>query len=119
MTFGELVKDKRKKRGISQRKLAEMCQLTQATVCKIEKSSVVPNKKTIIILSLVLYISPETLKSMGFNIAAKDIEMFTKVFPNIGEEKKEYLIFKDKKVFLEDLDVVDLQIISLIVDKYA
>jgi transcriptional regulator with XRE-family HTH domain len=56
-TFGELVKEARKKRSLSQKALGELTGHTQSTIADIENNHNKPNLVTIMVISKVLKIN--------------------------------------------------------------
>jgi transcriptional regulator with XRE-family HTH domain len=78
MTFGEIIKKRRKKLGLNQTKLAELCGITQTTMSLIECNDNPPSNKTLKALIKHLSIHPILI----------ELEQITE--DSISEDRREF-----------------------------
>ncbi|WP_017295242.1 helix-turn-helix domain-containing protein [Geminocystis herdmanii] len=71
--FGEVIRKKRNKVGISQEKLAEFCDLHRNFISEIERGVKSPSLKTIILLAIALDCSPSVLLKEAEDLSHDDI----------------------------------------------
>ncbi len=85
MIHGEVVKQERIKRGLSQEKLGEILGVTKVSVCGYETGARTPTLNTFIRLLDVLEITPDQL--LGREVMAVAEEETAYEFPITGQER--------------------------------
>ncbi|WP_343828290.1 helix-turn-helix transcriptional regulator, partial [Clostridium subterminale] len=58
-SIGDLIKEKRTEKNISQRKLAELCGMSYSHICRLEKGENIPTLDTITKISNALGVPPD------------------------------------------------------------
>lgn len=98
MTIGENIKRIRKERGLTQKELGELLDMTQSAIGQFENDKTSPKTDTIEKIASALGVSPSELMK-GNSIW----EEFDKQYPNLGKEAAE---FEEFIKFLESIGYV-------------
>ena len=85
MTIGENIKRIRKERGLTQKELGELLDMTQSAIGQFENDKTSPKTDTIEKIASALGVSPSELMK-GNSIW----EEFDKQYPNLGKEAAEF-----------------------------
>jgi transcriptional regulator with XRE-family HTH domain len=108
LTFGQYIVQLREKRGISQRKLAEIAGVTNSTISRIEADMVKPDPVTLEKLSNALNVEKSLLlNKCGYSEIPEEFVVIARKAGDLTEEKKTqlYKVFNDTiDKFLLDLD---------------
>jgi len=98
MDIGQIIKDVRKKQGVSQKKLALKCELSQAYLSQIETNQKEPNLSTLKVIAANLNIPLPILFFMSLednDISEQKREAFNVVSPAIKSMLNEFFSIKD------------------------
>ncbi len=97
MIYGEVVKQERIKRGLSQQKLGEILGVTKVSVCGYENGTRTPTLNTFIRLLDVLEVTPNQL--LGREIMAVAEGETPYEFPITGQERAIIQMTRSNKTF--------------------
>lgn len=92
MTFGQFLVGLREERGFSQRKLAEIANITNSTVSRIESNQVKPDPLTLEKLSQALSVEKSLLMTKcGYSEIPEDFVVIARKTGEVKEQQREEL----------------------------
>lgn len=101
MTIGENIRRIRKERGLTQKKLGELCMIAEPTIRRYEAGTLNPKLETVEKIASALGVAPPVL--MG-------VEYWDKKYPDLAKKSKEYEGFVD---YLNSLGYIVRDFISI------
>lgn len=89
LSFGQYLIQLREKKVISQRKLAELAELTNSTISRIESDSVKPDLTTLVKLAKALNVEKSLLLTMcGYSDIPEEFVIIARKTGELSDEKK-------------------------------